>query len=78
MYKIETPVFLNTTFNYFCDGCEMCEPIIKKETLYVDSFIECEEKRVYILTCKNYGTCKGLMHNLRYVLKKTARAEDEE
>lgn len=68
MFEIKTPVYINTTFNHFCDGCEESDLVLNNGTMY-----EWEKPlhNYYILTCKNYETCKRLMHYLRGVKRET-------
>ena len=74
-YIIETPVYINTQFNYFCDHCQMCELTLKTETNTFKYDDVKEIKQVsYTITCKHFEVCKKLMHNLRY----TQKAEDKE
>ena len=73
MHKIETPVFIDVTFNYFCNDCMQCELEAKTERLYdMDGNVYAT---VHSLTCEHYQTCKTLMHNLRY-MQRAERAEE--
>ena len=71
-YKIETPIYINTRFNYFCDDCEMAELEIESDNFYNNGKVYGE---YHTLTCANYDTCKTLMHNLRYVQKAERKEE---
>lgn len=69
MYEIKTPFYINTNFNYFCEGCGMLEPKLITEKLYqangdLDAVVTSAT-----LTCEHYNMCRTLMHNLRYVQK---------
>lgn len=73
MYKIDSPVYINTQFNYFCDSCEKAELELETNELCANG--EAYTKS-YNLTCKNYAQCKMLMHNLQY--KQTWRVRKNE
>lgn len=65
-YQIDSPVFINTRFNYFCDNCAEIKPKIITDTINANDEKFCVS---FTLTCGNYETCRTLMHNLRYKQK---------
>lgn len=65
-YQIDSPIYINTRFNYFCEDCDMIEPEVKTDTIYAN---DVPYSTYHTLTCKKYDACKALMHNLRYILK---------
>jgi hypothetical protein len=73
-FEINVPVFVNTEFNYFCEGCKMCELIAETNCLYeTDGIFE----KYHTLSCKHYKTCKTLMHNLRNAQMKGNKNEKQ-
>ena len=71
-YQIDSPVFINTRFNYFCDNCVEIEPKIITDTITANGEKYCVS---HTLTCENYETCRTLMHNLRYKQKAERKEE---
>ena len=66
-HTIETPVYINTRFNYFCDGCEESELTLENNKFYANDEMY---NNYYVLTCEHYETCKRVMHQLRNMRNK--------
>lgn len=66
-YRIETPVYINTRFNYFCDDCNDSELVLEHNELCAK---EETYNSYYVLTCENYDTCRRLMHRFQNLKRK--------
>ena len=62
-YRCDTPFYIDTRFNYFCEGCKQEELEIETERFNVNGEVFVT---THTLTCKNYDHCKKLVHRLRY------------
>lgn len=71
-YRFDAPFYINTRFNYFCEGCKQAELEIETEKCYsYDDVLQTS----YTLTCNHYDHCKKLVHRLRYEKEKNNDAD---
>ena len=67
IYKFDSPFFVNTKFNYFCEGCKQEELEIETEAINTGySPDDYPARKAYTLTCSKYELCKKLVQRLRY------------
>lgn len=62
-HTIETPVPISTTFDKYCDNCNLCTLVLNNDELYFDGV----HMTVYNLTCAHLDKCRHLAHNLKYI-----------
>ena len=61
MYKIDSPVFINSVFHTFCKNCQIVKLALKENTLIADG----KTVKSYDLTCENYETCERIESAIR-------------